>query len=140
MVNYDIPLDRTTRFTTVDQETYIHRIGRTGRFGLKGIAITLIQPHEEHFIREIESFYKYVVADLLSYRYPSQLSCSFLRRPRVPLGSAHESTVDDVWCCFLNLYVFLTPFRFCCFLLFNYTVFFLSEMLNFIEMVGNCVV
>lgn len=57
VINYDIPLDRTTRFTGVDQETYIHRIGRTGRFGLKGLAITLIQPHEEHLIHEVEKFY-----------------------------------------------------------------------------------
>ena len=39
VVNYDLPL---TRDNTPDFETYIHRIGRTGRFGKPGVAINLI--------------------------------------------------------------------------------------------------
>ncbi|XP_053991680.1 uncharacterized protein LOC128883398 isoform X2 [Hylaeus volcanicus] len=57
VINYDIPLDASTRFTQVDQETYIHRVGRTGRFGLQGIAISLVKTTEVPFIHEIEKFY-----------------------------------------------------------------------------------
>jgi len=39
VVNYDVPVDRDGN---PDFETYLHRIGRTGRFGRKGTAINLI--------------------------------------------------------------------------------------------------
>jgi len=40
VVNYDIPLDVNRK---PDCETYLHRIGRTGRFGKSGIAINLVE-------------------------------------------------------------------------------------------------
>lgn len=43
--NYDIPRDT---------DSYIHRIGRTGRAGQTGMAITLIDPHEQPYVRLIE--------------------------------------------------------------------------------------
>lgn len=55
VVNYDVPVDRDQN---PDFETYLHRIGRTGRFGRKGTAINLISDQrslevlaaiEEHF-------------------------------------------------------------------------------------------
>ena len=39
VVNYDVPVDKDGQ---PDFETYLHRIGRTGRFGRKGTAISLI--------------------------------------------------------------------------------------------------
>jgi len=45
VINYDIP------HVTGD---YIHRIGRTGRAGLEGLAITLISPKEEIALRDVE--------------------------------------------------------------------------------------
>jgi ATP-dependent RNA helicase DDX19/DBP5 len=39
VVNYDVPVDREG---APDFETYLHRIGRTGRFGRKGTAINLV--------------------------------------------------------------------------------------------------
>lgn len=39
VVNYDVPVDKNG---DPDFETYLHRIGRTGRFGRKGTAISLI--------------------------------------------------------------------------------------------------
>ena len=39
VVNYDVPIDRDGN---PDFETYLHRIGRTGRFGRKGTAINLV--------------------------------------------------------------------------------------------------
>lgn len=45
VVNYDIPYD---------VEAYIHRIGRTGRAGRKGVAILFAAPREGHTLRAIE--------------------------------------------------------------------------------------
>jgi len=39
VINYDVPVDKDGN---PDFETYLHRIGRTGRFGRKGTAISLI--------------------------------------------------------------------------------------------------
>lgn len=47
--NYDPPQD---------PETYVHRIGRTGRAGNTGVAISLITPRERWCIRRLESFTK----------------------------------------------------------------------------------
>lgn len=41
-----------------DPETHLHRIGRTGRAGLDGMAITLVDPDEMHQIRALERFLK----------------------------------------------------------------------------------
>ncbi len=46
IINYDIP---------VDKEMYIHRIGRTGRIGKKGKAITFVTPYQNRFLEDIES-------------------------------------------------------------------------------------
>jgi ATP-dependent RNA helicase RhlE len=45
VINYDMPLD---------PESYIHRIGRTGRAGAKGVAISLCAPDERGELRAIE--------------------------------------------------------------------------------------
>jgi ATP-dependent RNA helicase DeaD len=44
--NYDIP---------TSPEVYVHRIGRTGRIGREGVAITLVDPREQRHLRNIES-------------------------------------------------------------------------------------
>jgi ATP-dependent RNA helicase DeaD len=45
VVNYDIP---------VDTESYVHRIGRTGRAGRTGDAISFVTPRERHLLKAIE--------------------------------------------------------------------------------------
>lgn len=45
VINYDIPNVA---------ETYVHRIGRSGRAGEEGIAISISEPEENEFIRDIE--------------------------------------------------------------------------------------
>jgi len=47
VVNYDIPIDK---------ENYVHRIGRTGRAGEKGLAISFISQHDKLRRQEIEGF------------------------------------------------------------------------------------
>jgi ATP-dependent RNA helicase DeaD len=41
-----------------DPEVYVHRIGRTGRAGKTGIAITLVSPREKRRLREVEALTK----------------------------------------------------------------------------------
>ena len=41
-----------------DAEVYIHRIGRTGRAGKTGVAITLLAPREKRRLREVEALTK----------------------------------------------------------------------------------
>lgn len=59
VVNFDMPMDTEKK---ADCETYLHRIGRTGRFGKSGIAINLVdspqamnicQAIEQHFGKKI---------------------------------------------------------------------------------------
>jgi len=48
VINYDLPTNR---------ENYIHRIGRSGRFGRKGVAINFLATGDVRYLRDIEQFY-----------------------------------------------------------------------------------
>uniref|UniRef100_A0A8D9AYV2 RNA helicase n=1 Tax=Cacopsylla melanoneura TaxID=428564 RepID=A0A8D9AYV2_9HEMI len=54
VINFDMPIDMTGN---ADCETYLHRIGRTGRFGKSGIAINLVEPGGLHVLKEIEKHF-----------------------------------------------------------------------------------
>ena len=47
VVNFDLPSA---------PEAYVHRIGRTGRAGAEGVAITLVEPRERALLRNLERF------------------------------------------------------------------------------------
>lgn len=55
VINYELPSQR---------ENYIHRIGRSGRFGRKGFAINLVCKEEENALREIETHYSTKIVPL----------------------------------------------------------------------------
>lgn len=48
VINFDLPREK---------ETYIHRIGRSGRYGRKGVAINLINDKEIDYLKSIEEYY-----------------------------------------------------------------------------------
>ena len=48
VINFDLPKSK---------ETYIHRIGRSGRYGRKGVSINLVTDRDMDYMKEIESFY-----------------------------------------------------------------------------------
>jgi len=55
VINYDLPANK---------ENYIHRIGRSGRFGRKGVAINLITRDDVRALREIEQFYETQILEM----------------------------------------------------------------------------
>ena len=55
VINYDVPKYR---------ETYIHRIGRSGRYGRKGLAINFVNNDELSIMRDIEGFYNTMLEEL----------------------------------------------------------------------------
>jgi superfamily II DNA/RNA helicase len=54
VINYDLPPQR---------ENYIHRIGRSGRFGRKGVAINVLVQDHKH-LQEIERFYRTTIEEM----------------------------------------------------------------------------
>lgn len=48
VINYDLPGNR---------ENYIHRIGRSGRFGRKGVAINFVTAQDTEMLKDIEKYY-----------------------------------------------------------------------------------
>ncbi|KAG0263857.1 translation initiation factor eIF4A [Linnemannia exigua] len=55
VINYDLPNDK---------ENYIHRIGRGGRFGRKGVSINFVTNDDTRMLREIEEFYSTQVLEM----------------------------------------------------------------------------
>jgi len=55
VINYDLPRNF---------EKYIHRIGRSGRFGRKGVAINLISQEDTQRLKDIERYYNTVVEEM----------------------------------------------------------------------------
>jgi len=55
VINYDLPANR---------ENYIHRIGRGGRFGRKGVAINFVTSEDIRAMRDIEQFYNTSIEEM----------------------------------------------------------------------------
>jgi len=55
VINYDLPSNR---------ENYIHRIGRSGRYGKKGVAINFINDDDIQAMRDLEDFYNTQIEEM----------------------------------------------------------------------------
>jgi len=55
VINFDLPKNK---------ETYIHRIGRSGRYGRKGTAINFVTSEDISYMKEIESFYNTQIMEM----------------------------------------------------------------------------
>ncbi|XP_074359826.1 eukaryotic initiation factor 4A-10-like isoform X1 [Apium graveolens] len=55
VINYDLP---------TQPENYLHRIGRSGRFGRKGVAINFVTKDDERMLIDIQKFYYVIVEEL----------------------------------------------------------------------------
>lgn len=58
VINYDMPQGVEGR------DNYIHRIGRSGRFGRKGVAINFLRYDDINMMRDIETFYSTQIEEL----------------------------------------------------------------------------
>lgn len=55
VINFDLPTDRNGR---ADPSTYLHRIGRTGRFGRVGLSISLVHDRNSYnVLNEIQNYF-----------------------------------------------------------------------------------
>jgi len=57
VINFDLP---------TQPENYLHRIGRSGRFGRKGVAINFVTLDDQRMLFDIQKFYNVVVEELPS--------------------------------------------------------------------------
>ena len=55
VINFELPQKK---------ENYIHRIGRAGRFGKKGVAMNLITPNDARFLKELQTHYDTQIEEL----------------------------------------------------------------------------
>lgn len=61
VINYDVPNIA---------ETYVHRIGRVGRAGLSGVAISLCEPEENAHINDVEKLIKHKIKVIDDHPFP----------------------------------------------------------------------
>jgi ATP-dependent RNA helicase RhlE len=61
VLNYDIPNE---------PETYVHRIGRCGRAGEKGVSISICEPEENAYARDIEKLIKQKITEVQNHPFP----------------------------------------------------------------------
>src|SRR5207253_9642326 len=54
IINFDLPMD---------PENYVHRIGRTGRMGKDGVAVSFVTPEEGSELTKIENFINKVIVE-----------------------------------------------------------------------------
>ncbi|MBI5436209.1 MAG: DEAD/DEAH box helicase [Nitrosomonadales bacterium] len=94
VINYEIPSA---------PEDYVHRIGRTGRAGASGTAISLVSPEEEKYLKEIEKLIKHeiqkenAVVPRQAARTESAPRGEHYERSHVPHHAAPKKPGHDPW-------------------------------------------
>lgn len=61
VINYDVPNEA---------ETYVHRIGRCGRAGKEGVAISICEPEENAYVKSIEKLIKKKITVIENHPFP----------------------------------------------------------------------
>lgn len=82
--NYDIPSE---------EEYYVHRIGRTGRAGKEGRAITFASPKERYKIRQIQKYAHVILED---FKVPSAKSINDKKMNNLLDKITKEITASDL--------------------------------------------
>ena len=71
VINYDVPMVIDCGFKHPDYANFMHRVGRTGRFGTDGLSLTMISEtdeHEEEFVDLIEKHYDIKITTLNNFQ------------------------------------------------------------------------
>jgi len=81
VINYEIPNIA---------ETYVHRIGRTGRAGASGIAFSFCDEEEKEYLRDIQKLIKVEIPVIRNHPWPlstgTSIPTSFPKKPGKPAG------------------------------------------------------
>lgn len=83
VINYEIPNQ---------PETYVHRIGRTGRGGASGIAISFCDAEEREYIRDIEKLIGKKIPVVEGHKYPM---VDFAPKPKNPQDRRHQKKGEN---------------------------------------------
>ena len=98
VINYDLPNSR---------ELYIHRIGRSGRYGRKGVAINFVRSDDVRILRDIEQFYSTQIDEMVGPRPGCNnafaFCCTASPSVRWLYGPLKVSPVDIVLKCFPDM-------------------------------------
>lgn len=67
VINFDLPVDKDGN---PDNETYLHRIGRTGRFGKRGLAVNMVDSkHSMNILNRIQEHFSESLSWLCLYSF-----------------------------------------------------------------------
>jgi len=86
VINYDIPNE---------PETYVHRIGRTGRAGLSGTAISFCCFDEKPYLKDIQKLIDREIPVIEEHPYPMQIFERIPPQPRPPRKARRESAPGE---------------------------------------------
>lgn len=84
VINYELPHE---------PESYVHRIGRTGRAGATGVAYSLVDPSERSRLRAVERLIKQTPVEVvvnLTPRDPTEIAAIEARRENHPAASSRN--------------------------------------------------
>lgn len=63
VINYDLP---------IDTDCYLHRIGRSGRYGKRGVAINFVTRRDKHILRNIRDNFRVSIKEMVDPQYINQ--------------------------------------------------------------------
>ncbi|WP_063565130.1 DEAD/DEAH box helicase [Paenibacillus sp. O199] len=75
-------------------ETYVHRIGRTGRAGHSGMAISFCEKEELPFLKDIEKVIKKTIPEVKNHPYPMTSVPAFVKSNQTSKSAPHKSAAD----------------------------------------------
>ena len=65
VINYDVPMVSNVGYMNPDYANFMHRSGRTGRFGTDGLALTLVADElSDAKLTEIEKYYNITITEI----------------------------------------------------------------------------
>ena len=65
VINFDVPFISTMGWKEPDYANYLHRVGRTGRFGTDGAAVTIADDEtKEEMMRKIGEYYGITISKI----------------------------------------------------------------------------
>ena len=71
VINFDVPVVTICGWAEPDYANFMHRVGRTGRFGTDGLALTLITKGDDNelgFVKKIAEAYSLDIKELKSLK------------------------------------------------------------------------